>query len=84
MGAVMSGTVQAKVMAWLAEAGVDLTVQPSDLQRPLQDLGVDSLAIFEILELLEEKTGTTIDDEVAGRLRSLSDIIDYVSRVEVP
>lgn len=76
----MSGSVQEMVISWLADAGIDITVHPSDLQTPLRDLGVDSLAIFEILETLEEKTGTSITDEVADTLNSIADIIGYVVR----
>ena len=43
-----------------------------------EDLGLDSLALVEVIIHLEDAYQLTIDDSDAGKLRRVRDIVDYV------
>lgn len=45
-----------------------------------EDLGRDSLDLFELLFTLEEELGISIPDADAIELRTLKDVLDYVDR----
>ncbi len=44
-----------------------------------EDLAADSLAIVELTMALEEKTGTSIAEEDAAKLKTVNDILNYLS-----
>lgn len=44
------------------------------------DLGLDSLAIFEIVIELEETFSLQITDEDVDRIKSIDDVVDYIYR----
>mgnify|MGYP000962783649 CR=1 FL=1 len=44
-----------------------------------EDLGLDSLALVEVIIHLEDAYQMTIDDADAGKLRRVRDIVDYVA-----
>ncbi len=49
----------------------------------LDDLGADSLDVVELIMALEEEFGVEVPDEDVERIRTISDIVDYMSsRVE--
>ena len=45
-----------------------------------EDLGRDSLDLFELLFTLEEELGISIPDADAMKLRTLKDVLDYLER----
>lgn len=65
-----------------------LELAPESLSRTsvlVDDLGADSLAIVEIVEVIEEALGTMappgfrIEDEDVDRIHTIGDAVDYVS-----
>ena len=44
-----------------------------------EDLGADSLAAMELMMALEEAVGVSIDDETAPKLKTVGDIMTYLS-----
>jgi acyl carrier protein len=44
-----------------------------------RDLGVDSLALLEVVETLQERLAILIPDEVTARLRTVADLQDAVT-----
>ncbi len=49
----------------------------------LDDLGADSLDVVELIMALEEEFGVEVPDEDVERIRTIRDIVDYMSsRVE--
>lgn len=42
------------------------------------DLGVDSLALLEVVETLQERLGITVPDEVTARIRTVADLQEAV------
>lgn len=72
--------ISERVLAAVATvAGTD----PGDL-RPatelVNDLNLDSLAMFELVIELEESYDLRISDEDIDRIRTIEDIIDYIVR----
>jgi acyl carrier protein len=51
-----------------------------DSLRLVEDLGVDSLTMIEIVSLAEEVFQISIENEDLGRLRTVSDITGFVAR----
>lgn len=47
----------------------------------LQDLGADSLDIFEIIMKLEEQFNIEINDEEAEKLKNVQDVVDYINKL---
>lgn len=45
----------------------------------IDDLGADSLDIVELIMALEEKYDTEIADEVAEKMVSVKDVVEYIS-----
>ncbi|MFO0960243.1 MAG: acyl carrier protein [Isosphaeraceae bacterium] len=44
-----------------------------------EELGLDSLAIVEVILKVEDKYGLTIDENEASRLRTIRQVADYVA-----
>lgn len=44
-----------------------------------EDLGADSLASVELVMALEEATGVTIEDSALAELKTVGDILNYLS-----
>lgn len=60
---------------------------PSELtqeKRIMADLGADSLDLVEIVMALEEEFNISIDDESAGRISTIGDVIRYVGPLVKP
>lgn len=56
---------------------------PADLSgrtELIMDLGLDSLAIFEVVIELEETFALQISDEDADRIKSIDDAVNYIAR----
>jgi len=45
----------------------------------IDDLGADSLDIVELIMALEEKYDTEIADEVAEKMATVKDVVDYIN-----
>ncbi|MGS2588556.1 acyl carrier protein [Streptomyces hebeiensis] len=75
----MSDRTAASVVVALAL----ITGRPQEAcERPAavleHDLGVDSLALLEVVETLQERLGITVPDEVTARVRTVADLQDAV------
>ena len=57
-----------------------LKKSPESIQdsSTLQDLGADSLDLVEIIMNLEEHFGIHIEDEQAEKLKTVSDVVQYI------
>ena len=44
----------------------------------IDDLGADSLDAVELSLAVEEKTGTTIDEEAMAEIKTVADIVNYL------
>ena len=44
----------------------------------IDDLGADSLDLVEFIMALEEKYDTEISDEVAEKMRTVKDVVEYI------
>ncbi|MDN3029079.1 acyl carrier protein [Streptomyces sp. S.PB5] len=74
--------VQEEVRSGLADIVNEITGVPHEEVLPhkyfADDLDVDSLSMVEVVVAAEERFGVTIPDEAAGRLKTVSDAIDYI------
>jgi acyl carrier protein len=70
-----------QVLAAVQEAvSIVLELPPASVvpqQRFAEDLHADSLALVEIVDILEERLGLTIDDQDLDDLSTVQDTIDY-------
>lgn len=64
-------------VANVAGVGTESVETGSDL---VADLNLDSLAMYELVIDLEERYGLRISDEDLDRIRTVSDIVDYIDR----
>ncbi len=70
--------IESQVIAWIKDAGIEIEIEPEDYGAELRDLGVDSLTVFDILEVVEEHTGRNLSDEAAANVKSISDLAQFV------
>ncbi|HVE98312.1 MAG TPA: acyl carrier protein [Mycobacteriales bacterium] len=78
-----------QVLAVLREAAeVVLEVDPTTVRREsrlVEDLGADSLAVVEIVEIVEERLADRlgvrvhVDDDALDRVATLGDVVDHVA-----
>jgi acyl carrier protein len=45
----------------------------------MEDLGIDSLDVVEIIMAVEEEFGITVPDDDIGKIKTVQDIVDYVA-----
>ena len=65
------------------ELGIPAGMGREDIRREhrlVEDLGADSLDVFEFFMAVEEEFGVRIDDAAVGRLSTVGDVIDYLMR----
>jgi len=58
-------------------------ISPDDIQlesRFAEDLEADSLDVVEMIMLLEEKYEFEIPEEVAEKLKTVKDVVDYIEK----
>lgn len=55
-----------------------LKLAPEKFDMTLRELGVDSLDVMIVMLEIQERTGVVISEDDADRLRSPSDIINFV------
>ncbi len=56
-------------------------IDPAEITRDTrftEDLKADSLAIMELMFNLESETGKTMDDDVAEKVKTVGDLVDYI------
>ncbi|KUL32199.1 acyl carrier protein [Streptomyces regalis] len=74
--------VQEEVLSGLATIVNEIAGVAPDEVLPdrsfADDLDVDSLSMVEVVVAAEERFGVTIPDEAAGRMKTVSDAIDYI------
>ena len=60
--------------------GAHYGLEPDEItgESTLEDLGVDSLGVLAIADIIEKKYGVSLDDERIAGVRSLSDFKDFV------
>jgi acyl carrier protein len=60
-------------------------VSPTDvrLETRFADLGIDSLAMIELVVAAEDRFGVRIGDDDVERLKTVEDAVDYVDRAGV-
>jgi acyl carrier protein len=60
--------------------GAHYGVEPDEItdESTLESLGVDSLGVLAIADILENKYGVSLDDERIVAVRTLSDFKDFV------
>ena len=59
-----------------------LGVHPEEVVRTASfrdDLGADSLDTVELIMAFEEETGETIPEKMAEKLKTVGDVLDYLS-----
>jgi long-chain acyl-CoA synthetase len=72
-----ANTANSEVETWLAEALASVTTEPVNITpatRLIEDLGLDSLALAEIGELIGERASRDIAPEEIGDLRTVADL----------
>lgn len=60
-----------------------LSISDEDMITPdttLEDLGADSLDLVEVIMAIEDEFDVQIKDEDLENLKSVSDLIDYISK----
>ncbi|WP_280270071.1 acyl carrier protein [Nocardia wallacei] len=55
---------------------IDLDRVPAD--ATMSDIGVDSLAVLSVADLIESKYGISLDDERIASVRTFSDLMDLI------
>ena len=71
-----------KVKSILVE---ELQVNEADItleSELVNDLGINSLELADLIMVCEEKFDIEMDDEVLGRILTVGDIVDYLSELE--
>ena len=58
---------------------IDLLKNPQDSLKMIEDLGLDSLTMVEIVLAVEDATGMSIDQEDVQKIHTLGDIKAYIS-----
>ena len=66
------------VLGWIQQSGIELDIQEPDFAVPLTQLGVDSLSLFEIVDLIEENTGLVVDDSDFKKLVSIQAMGQFI------
>lgn len=68
-----------EVTGLFSKACPAVTFSKGDEERPLKDLGVDSLDMANALLEIQERFGVIVPDEEMGNLQTISAITAYVS-----
>jgi acyl carrier protein len=64
----------------LIASAADVRVEDLEAERPLEELGVDSLTVLEVMFQIEDTFGVKMPDERVP-IRTLKDIADLVDRL---
>jgi acyl carrier protein len=69
-----------KIVQQLIAADAELKIEDLAPGRPLEELGVDSLTVLEVMFKIEETFGVRMPEERVP-LRTVQDIVDLVDRL---
>ena len=58
--------------------------QPSEGTRIIEDLGVNSARLVDIILAFEDEFGIEVDDESADKVRTLGDAVQMIQRKTAP
>jgi len=73
-------TIEEKVKKLISNIMKDVDIEDILPESSLiEDLGADSLKVVELVMVMEENFTLEIDDEEAGRLITVQDIIDFIN-----
>jgi acyl carrier protein len=77
MRKILSATELTALLREVA-AEMELDLPDDALDMPLADLGMDSLDRFELLTVLEDKSGFRIPDNKIDRIKTVNDVIESI------
>jgi acyl carrier protein len=71
------------LLGWLRELGKRHGADPEQmrLEMPLQDLGLDSLDIVEMVMEIEQEFGLTVPDSEAEQVKTVGDLLRLIERL---
>lgn len=67
-----------KLIDIINTSGVDRELSISDSNSSFEELGLDSLDVFNIMVQIQEEMGKDIPDEDVERLQSIQEILNYL------
>ncbi|MEI6134533.1 MAG: acyl carrier protein [Desulfomonile sp.] len=71
--------IEKKVVDLVAEVLVDVNKENIRLDAKIvEDLGAESLDIYDMIALLEDEFGTEISDEEVEKIRTVQDVADFI------
>jgi acyl carrier protein len=71
--------VESKVVDLIAEVLVDVNKENIQLDSKIvEDLGAESLDIYDMIALLEDEFGMEITDEEVEKIRTVRDVANYI------
>ena len=62
----------------------DAFAKPSEGTRIIEDLGVNSARLVDIILAFEDEFGIEVDDESADKVRTLGDAVQMIQRKSAP
>ena len=77
-----------EILSGLAEIVEEIAGVPADEVTPeksfVDDLDIDSLSMVEIATMAEDKFGIAIPDSELAKLKTVADVLDYLTKAGVP
>ncbi|MCL5126641.1 MAG: acyl carrier protein [Deltaproteobacteria bacterium] len=71
--------IEKKVIDLVAEVLVDVNKEHIKLDSKIvEDLGAESLDIYDMIALLEDEFGMEISDEDVEKIRTVQDVADFI------
>ncbi|MGO8880795.1 MAG: acyl carrier protein [Desulfomonilaceae bacterium] len=71
--------IEKKIVDLVAEVLVDVNKENIRLDSKIvEDLGAESLDIYDMIALLEDEFGTEISDEEVEKIRTVQDVADFI------
>lgn len=67
-----------EIAGWLRSSSLAIDIDPGDFDIPFSELGVDSLSLFEVIEIVEAKASIVISDEDFEQLTCIAGIGDFL------
>lgn len=64
----------------LENIGSDTKLTQADYNKPFNEIGLDSLDVFNLFSELELVTGKVVSDDDFQTINTLQDIIDYLNK----
>lgn len=64
----------------MVTAGIDIDINSIVNEVPLQELGLDSLDVYNLLSELQDYTGIDVPESEINSLQSVDDFVEYFSK----